>query len=788
MSKKVRICGFYKRGHCRFGDACRFPHERSGGGEPTAAASRDAEGTATRRGGPLSLVRGSRPTITAPSITPETIVHLLEPNSDSLMPRSDQGPDATFKRIFVFLRHDFAFRSGFTVKSFCEILVSCNSKQPEWTMRTQADFLHLLIRDEAGGVQRMRDVLRFPVTTRTCAFSSTEICFQQTVLLIIMFLSSDAVLRCMAKRTQTLLIGVVDLHLERLLGIILTSTESLLDASAQAPLTSLAQIFKPTSLMLLEYLRLFKESAVENESILKPFVERFVELHNRWADEIRSGKGVGDALAALPIDEKAFALHVVAEPVKRLAEIVEHAGRKIEPLRTESVEDSATEAWQHLGQLAHMQRLFEGPGTLRGDGPRHDNDFTDIGKIKIIPTLAEMRCEILPYLPATVPSAPHHLPEGTYERLLDVQFRLLREEAVAPFRQGLSSLMKDLSSYINRASTDVEAMAGAGRIGAILAEKGGRLRSERHDVIVTDLVVHGDGALEFRGVDINADKGITVELAFRSPKRAKNNPRQYWDFATKRCRWKSSGPRSGMATRTDAFECDGMPNELVRSVSRLGFPAVKVAFFDATAPTFFLKKPKGITELLVEAGSIIYDTMAPFLQSLQAAEPHHLPFKNYLAGTFHRQLPAGSVEIEAPRYAQRPSFRFNLTPLLDPSKANEPLTMSLDASSVEAARLELERRSTFDGSQIDAVLNSLTSQVALIQGPPGTGKSFTGIALVDVLLRSKVRPILIVCVTNHALDHFLRSILDKGITNSLLRFGSFSKDPKVSGKNEAHCV
>jgi len=68
------------------------------------------------------------------------------------------------------------------------------------------------------------------------------------------------------------------------------------------------------------------------------------------------------------------------------------------------------------------------PGHLRPDGPRHNNDHADIREITIEPSEAELISTILPFLPANIPDAPHHLRANSMERLLDIQFRLLREE------------------------------------------------------------------------------------------------------------------------------------------------------------------------------------------------------------------------------------------------------------------------------------------------------------------------------------------------------------------------
>jgi hypothetical protein len=99
-------------------------------------------------------------------------------------------------------------------------------------------------------------------------------------------------------------------------------------------------------------------------------------------------------------------------------------------------------AGEQLGHLAHEPRNPLAPTLnqleidykpadhlrIREVGPRHDNDFEDIQKIGIPPTQEEMTSATPPFLPANVPGAAHHLVEGSMEKLLDIQFRLLREE------------------------------------------------------------------------------------------------------------------------------------------------------------------------------------------------------------------------------------------------------------------------------------------------------------------------------------------------------------------------
>ncbi|GFS95954.1 NFX1-type zinc finger-containing protein 1 [Nephila pilipes] len=65
-----------------------------------------------------------------------------------------------------------------------------------------------------------------------------------------------------------------------------------------------------------------------------------------------------------------------------------------------------------------------------------------------------------------------------------------------------------------------------------------------------------------------------------------------------------------------------------------------------------------------------------------------------------------------------------------------------------------------DDQQLEAFKVALTNKVAVIQGPPGTGKTFMGVKIVKTLLCNvPLTPIIICCLTNHALDQFLERIL-----------------------------
>jgi len=105
--------------------------------------------------------------------------------------------------------------------------------------------------------------------------------------------------------------------------------------------------------------------------------------------------------------------------------------KRSRPIREKvAIQASIPQLAQTEALLAHLKRSYVGPGNFRSTGPRHDNDHSEITDIKIAPTQQELLCPDVPFLPANIPGAPHPYGSDSMERLMDVQFRLLREELV----------------------------------------------------------------------------------------------------------------------------------------------------------------------------------------------------------------------------------------------------------------------------------------------------------------------------------------------------------------------
>ena len=96
-----------------------------------------------------------------------------------------------------------------------------------------------------------------------------------------------------------------------------------------------------------------------------------------------------------------------------------------------------------------------GPGEIRLEGPRHNNDFADICRIQVVPTCEEITSRLKPWIPRNQSNSFHHLEYGTIERHLDTLFRLQvlrryiffsmkqRHDMVQPLVAGIHSLIFD---------------------------------------------------------------------------------------------------------------------------------------------------------------------------------------------------------------------------------------------------------------------------------------------------------------------------------------------------------
>ncbi|WDK18721.1 hypothetical protein CGRA01v4_10007 [Colletotrichum graminicola] len=418
------------------------------------------------------------------------------------------------------------------------------------------------------------------------------------------------------------------------------------------------------------------------------------------------------------------------------------------------------------GTLAEFTLSQDMPGRLSRRGPRHDNDHADILDIKLMPTHEEIMSSRDEYLPVANP-AQHHL-QGL-QGLLDRHFRLLREDTLHDLRNAIRACVdsdvkvKEIRNrvlqYESAVAIDVSFDWRSGlrfiiRIDQPRAAKGldkmGRAAWWNQEKRLADgslvCIVDKAGSIFFFQVS-------------RSTIRDADNKTQQVETGEP-----EQGPRYSL------------PDDKDYAYVHLHLVETGTAEVERCMLWF---KTTGLwqTRRLLEFPSILLPAFAPPLKALQKMSRRmDVPFQNLLTLRSGDEPP----ENPPPLYSLRPGFSFNLSCL-----SNDGTKLSY-ATGEAPTPSELSRHSTLDSTQSEAVLNSLRRSFALIQGPPGTGKSYTGEALIKVLLanksKAKLGPIMCVCYTNHALDQLLEHLLDDGVQN-IIRVGSRSKSERLGSVN-----
>ncbi|KAI2914317.1 hypothetical protein CBS147343_9880 [Aspergillus niger] len=445
------------------------------------------------------------------------------------------------------------------------------------------------------------------------------------------------------------------------------------------------------------------------------------------------------------------------------------------------------------------------PGELSDHGPRHDNDKTAISDIQILPTNSEIlnadRPEFLPARCATGSANMHH--EWGIRRLLDSQFRLLREDTSGVLREGIRLIIHAWELIVHGTDWRLK-------------------RKFLRDKMPTPVRVYS--GVEIRQIKSEQFKGIEVNLEFDQLPRLKNvSPakRKQWWFDSKALK---KGPT--LLALLDAEDVDdtsaiyflvskretsyvdkdkqgSVTGDRVSDVVSDGNRAmVTLGLVGPPNPPdlerlvlFSRSKPFPRPLILVEFPAIPYNSFEGILRCLQVLHqnPARMPFTAWLApSTDNHELcealkggstDAGSISIQPPAYFHK-DLLLDLSCLPgqgDIEDASQILSMSL-SHDPRMLSADLSRATDLDEGQANAFIWALRRKIALIQGPPGTGKSDVGLQLARCLLHNKdvldLGPILCVCYTAHALDQFLDGLLRSSVTN-IIRIGPRSASPHI---------
>lgn len=176
------------------------------------------------------------------------------------------------------------------------------------------------------------------------------------------------------------------------------------------------------------------KNAVANFPRLSQLVKSLHQRFGEWYSTISANPAAfGNSFKDLSPAVRDLLVGSIKEKVDRLTTILEREEGKLDKKQRKDPKSTLHPADPQDALVAALHTTYEGPGHLRETGPRHDNDYEDIHEIRIAPTNAELMSRLPPFLPGNFFAAPHPAPASSMQRLLDIQFRLLREELMYVF-------------------------------------------------------------------------------------------------------------------------------------------------------------------------------------------------------------------------------------------------------------------------------------------------------------------------------------------------------------------
>ncbi|KAH8998206.1 hypothetical protein EDB86DRAFT_3148849 [Lactarius hatsudake] len=763
------VCSFYwSTGACNRSFDCTYKHEV----KPQASSVYDATETED-----LSPDFFSREGLAMNNGSVMDSQHTLRPNE-------------AHNHLKPYLADHFVFRSANNVEGFSRIFASVNSRNKAWDSNQAQAFLDTIVRGNA--LLRIGDVLRFsPVAVNVGAGSST-LSYQKGYFPIIEFLSSDLVLKTTMHKNTNMIYALLDRNYDDFHSTTrkcmreMIGAQTWMDRSPGLPVSrqntlSGVEVFGTLSIVLSQYLARVK-SAIKNHPELRDLVEDIFSWFNIWTAAVRASPPMfRDPITSSSPQIRNLTLGELEKDISRLSQIVGREYGDTEKLRRR-VPNGRFTAGQRLEALtSRLEQAYDPPGTLRDGGePRHDNDFTDIRDIRIAPTNEELLCSFPPYLPVFLPSAPHHLPKNSMERHLDIQFRLLREELVSSIRQSVGQIRSDLE-IIWAPGTGLKSRRAPTPLEKLLSSKGGAYSTSGVNSVNFQLYT-GACFAPLRAERRDFTVGLTLDSPPGAPRDQNGKKRaEYWEHS-KRLQHGSLvalaliSPGRFQVFLGTTVSSGGDIAEFAKTNE--GTIQLRVSFFDAEIELIALRRQpisldKSTFSVLID-NQIMFEALHPFLRTLKDVEPTSVPFSTLISYTGN----LSSMPVVPPRYTRVPLFKYNLQCLARPGERISNVDVN-NPTSVAIARQQLTRSSNLDPSQADAVIGTLTREVSLIQGPPGTGKSFTGKEILRVLFASKIKPIVLIAFTNHALDHMLTSVLDAKITENIVRLGSRTTDARI---------
>ena len=372
-------------------------------------------------------------------------------------------------------------------------------------------------------------------------------------------------------------------------------------------------------------------------------------------------------------------------------------------------------------RLIHIAETIKSSGRVEVDGPggRHDNDFPDIRKIRILPTPDELTSKD-PFLRRAVDL--NDVPKYDLALHLDNQFRLLREDLIRELREEIS---------------------------ATLSPK----RHGRRSLVIDNVSLSG----------VLCDGQQTWALQLRCTKDLPHFPSSE---NHSRLEFLEENPKflkhQSVVCLLAEHEIVGLAT-IVRDEKLLAQcpPIICLKLTETAMETTLPRLRAAKINRLIQLSTAVF-SYEPVLQQLKEVKEIAL----------EDEILHWNKELDVPRPSS--GLPKKLQSLV--KELEKDYTIDLKEG------LDYPRNIRLDKSQADCFLAGLQKRLTLIQGPPGTGKSFIGSLIAKAMHKFTRHTTLVVCQTHHALDQFLEDLLDSGIpAYDVVRLGATIKaTPKTA--------
>ena len=334
-------------------------------------------------------------------------------------------------------------------------------------------------------------------------------------------------------------------------------------------------------------------------------------------------------------------------------------------------------------------------------GDRHDNDEKNYRDVHLIPTLEELECEKPAWLPLS--SGANAIIQDASQRLLDAQFRLLREDAVSTIKENIK---EQIRPWMNARVIGVNCVSTS------------QNRRGKPAIVSPSFIIQVDPrqtkinwerarALPRSGIVALCRSGMPVRLGTITIREAEKAGR--WLKA-------AGGPTIGVEfdleedfdnSLHEMAHNERINEALVKLGSEISEAETKPDLSDPAKNQLSVKKRQRehlmgrlITYDLIEASGSFF-SYRPILQVLQRMT----------------EVPLAEEIVLARSYGERPLYL--------PSTLKMPNTDSFGGYDCDLDSWNMDhlvKSTSLDKSQACALRHALTSRVALIQGPPGCGK------------------------------------------------------------------